>query len=71
MVRLVTGEVKACKPPSSPGPADVGHYVIGRTSMAYRSEQKRAPPRVLKRDGRRSMRHESLAGAMDHSSVIS
>jgi hypothetical protein len=44
MVRLVGSEVKTCKPPSSPGPAGVDRNVIGRTTIAYRYEQKKSTP---------------------------
>jgi hypothetical protein len=44
MVRLVGSEVKTSKPPSSPGPAGVDRNVIGRTTIAYRYEQKKSTP---------------------------
>jgi len=37
-------------------PMDVDHHVIGIASITYLPEQNRAPPRMPKRNGRRSMK---------------
>jgi hypothetical protein len=40
MVRLITGEVKTCKPPPSPESMDVDNDVIDKNSLPYTPEKK-------------------------------
>lgn len=68
MVRLVESEVKTCKPPSSPGPAGVDHDVIGRTTIAYRSEQKKSTPQGAQK-GRPEIHETGIVGQCNESLV--
>jgi hypothetical protein len=65
MVRLITGEVKTCKPPPSPESMDVDHDVIDKTSLACTPEQKKERLAGFSKGCQQCVRRESSADAME------